>query len=239
MSTVNSFGSFQRDVNWGAVLKTSPLTRDVKDYLTKVYSTLGATILMCALGCAVHISNGFGYSFFYQLISIALIIYLAATPDSKESRLARFGALMGFGFIEGLTLGPLISVVIDIDPRIIMTSFLSTICVFICFSASAVFAKRRSYFYLGGFLATALSSLCFMSFLNFFLRSYIIFQIDLYFGLLIFCGFVMFDTQLVIEKRINGYQDYIWDSIGLFLDFVNIFVRLVIILAKDKKKSKN
>jgi len=237
MATMNSFGPLQRDVNWGAVLKSTSLTPEVQKHLTQVYSTLGATILMCALGCAVHISNGLGHSFLYQILSIGLIFYLAATPDNKQSRVPRFSALMVFGFIEGLTLGPLLQIVAVIDPRIIMTAFLGTICIFVCFSASAIFAERRSYFYLSAILTSSLSMLCFMSLLNTFMRSYVLFQIDLYFGLVLFCGFVIFDTQLVIEKRITGNEDYIWDSIGLFLDFVNIFVRLVIILTKDKKKS--
>ena len=56
-------------------------------------------------------------------------------------------------------------------------------------------------------------------------------QVQLYGGLLLFCGFVLFDTQLIVEKFNLGDNDYIWHSLGLFLDFVNIFRRLLIILA--------
>ncbi len=56
-------------------------------------------------------------------------------------------------------------------------------------------------------------------------------QIELYGGLLLFCGFVLFDTQLIVEKCERGDTDYIWHSLDLFLDFINIFRRLLIILA--------
>ena len=56
-------------------------------------------------------------------------------------------------------------------------------------------------------------------------------QFELYFGLVIFCGFILFDTQLIVEKFEHGDTDYLWHSIDLFLDFVNIFRRLLIILA--------
>lgn len=56
-------------------------------------------------------------------------------------------------------------------------------------------------------------------------------QFELYFGLVVFCGFILFDTQLIVEKFNCGDSDYVWHSIDLFLDFVNIFRRLLIILA--------
>ena len=56
-------------------------------------------------------------------------------------------------------------------------------------------------------------------------------QFDIYFGLLLFCGFILFDTQLIVERFSRGDSDYIWHSVDLFLDFVNIFVRLLAILA--------
>lgn len=35
-------------------------------------------------------------------------------------------------------------------------------------------------------------------------------QAHMYLGLLIMCGFVLFDTQLIIEKAENGDKDYVW-----------------------------
>ena len=57
-------------------------------------------------------------------------------------------------------------------------------------------------------------------------------QFQLYFGLLLFCGFVLFDTQMIIERKERGDDDYIWHSLDLFIDFLAIFKRLLIILAQ-------
>ena len=35
-------------------------------------------------------------------------------------------------------------------------------------------------------------------------------QVNLYLGLFVFCAFVLYDTQLIVEKRRRGDDDYIW-----------------------------
>ena len=66
-----------------------------------------------------------------------------------------------------------------------------------------------------------------------------IFNISLYLGLIMFCGFVIFDTQLIVEKAFHGDFDYLSHSLELFVDFIGIFVRILIILAKKSKKDDN
>jgi len=170
------------------------------------------------------------------LAGILLMVWLAMTPKQETNK--RCGILFGFTFIEGLSIGPLLEGVLNLDPSIVTSAFLGTVCIFASFSAAAYFAERRSYLFLGGLLGTALSSLLVLGFLNIFFRSALILNASLYLGLLVFCGFVIFDTQLIIEKASAGEKDFVWDSLELFLDFVNIFVRLLIILSKDNKKNK-
>lgn len=88
---------------------------------------------------------------------------------------------------------------------------------------------------------SALSLMLLSSLGNLFFGSIWLFQANLYMGLVVMCGFVLFDTQLIIEKAENGDKDYIWHCIDLFLDFVTLFRKLMMILAmneKDKKKEK-
>ena len=57
-----------------------------------------------------------------------------------------------------------------------------------------------------------------------------LFQLHLWGGLLIFCGFVVYDTQAIIEKRRRGDKDAIRHSLDLFIDFIQLFRKILILL---------
>jgi FtsH-binding integral membrane protein len=65
--------------------------------------------------------------------------------------------------------------------------------------------------------------------------------LQLYFGLLVFVGYMVVDTQDIIEKAHMGDMDYVKHALTLFTDFVAVFVRILIIMLKntsDKNEKK-
>uniref|UniRef100_G1SG91 Bax inhibitor 1 n=1 Tax=Oryctolagus cuniculus TaxID=9986 RepID=G1SG91_RABIT len=173
--------------------------------------------------------------------SLGLMMWLMATPHSHETEQKRLGLLAGFAFLTGVGLGPALELCIAINPSILPTAFLGTAMIFTCFTLSALYARRRTYLFLGGILMSAMSLMLLSSLGNLFFGSIWLFQANLYMGLVVMCGFVLFDTQLIIEKAENGDKDYIWHCVDLFLDFITLFRKLMMILAmneKDKKKEK-
>jgi len=224
--------TFRRDINWAAISKTTPITPEIKVHLTNVYTTLAASILSAAIGSIAYLTTHIGGSLSF-IAGFILILWLVRTPQEQLSK--RISIMLGFAFVEGLSIGPLLDATLDIDPSIVTTAFFGAVCIFACFSASAYFSERRSYLFLGGILGSALTSMITLGFLNIFFRSAMIFNVLLYVGLLVFCGFVCFDTQLIIEKASQGQKDIVGDALELFLDFASIFVRLLILLSKDKE----
>jgi len=59
--------------------------------------------------------------------------------------------------------------------------------------------------------------------------------LQLHLGLFVFAGYIIFDTQVMVERASMGVPDYIHDSLQLLLDFVAVFVRILIILVCPHK----
>ncbi|XP_065178794.1 probable Bax inhibitor 1 [Sycon ciliatum] len=217
----------------------SKLSHDDRSHLKKVYTSLSLTLLAATAGSAVNVLLGmFQGAFLASIVSIGLLLALRFNPDNGKNLATRLGLLAGFGFFSGVSMGPLIAHVAAIDPSLIFTALGGTVVVFVSFSLSALYAEERSYLYLGGYLLSGLNFLLLTSLVNMFIGSIFVLEVQLYLGLAIFCAFVLYDTQLIIEKSRMGDKDYIWHSVDLFLDFIEIFRRLLIILAKDDKKKK-
>ncbi|MEJ1872745.1 Bax inhibitor-1 family protein, partial [Escherichia coli] len=60
-----------------------------------------------------------------------------------------------------------------------------------------------------------------------------LFKFELYFGLLVFVGYMVVDTQDIIEKAHLGDLDYVKHALTLFTDFIAVFVRILIIMLKN------
>ena len=48
-------------------------------------------------------------------------------------------------------------------------------------------------------------------------------------GSLVFCIFIIYDTYLITRKL--GYDDYIVAAVELYLDIINLFLRILHVLA--------
>ncbi|XP_002663718.1 bax inhibitor 1 [Danio rerio] len=232
---------FDRNINFDALFKFSQISRSTQQHLKNVYASLAVCMLVATAGSYIYVVTRIFQGGLTMLGSLAMMAWLAMTPHSPQTEKKRLAILAAFAFFTGLGLGPLMDYAISIDPSIIVTAFLGTSIIFSCFTLSALYAQRRSYLFLGGTLMTGLTVLLLVSILNMFFGSVLIFKAHLYLGLLVMCGFVLFDTQLIIEKAEMGDKDYIWHCVDLFLDFVTIFRKLVILLSmneKEKKKEK-
>lgn len=216
------------------------LEPQVKSHLKQVYSTLAMATLAAGAGSYIHLFTNFmagGILTALGAMGFGMALYM--TPDDGKNTQKRLGYLMGFAGCTGLAMGPLLEVAIHLNPRIIPMSFVSTCLVFASFSLSSIFSNHGKWLYMGGALMSMLTVMMFMSIVNLFIGSYYLFQIQLYLGLIVFCVFVMYDTATIITKRRMGDTDYIRHAMLLFIDFVDIFQRLLVILMQKERNSSN
>uniref|UniRef100_A0A646QFJ9 BaxInh n=1 Tax=Hemiscolopendra marginata TaxID=943146 RepID=A0A646QFJ9_9MYRI len=232
MANVRGFQTFF--VNLDAKLEPQ-----VKLHLRNVYSCLSLSLLTAAVGAYIHVfTDILKGSIWISLLGIVFLILLKATPNDGKNGLMRLGFLEGFALTSGLSFGPLLDMVIMIDPSIIPTALLGTGLIFICFTFASLLSDQRRWLYLGGTLMSLLSWMLMLSLFNLFFRSQLLFQIHLYGGLFLMCGFIAYDTQLILDKCRKGDRDYMWHAVELFIDFIEVFRSLLIILSQKEQKKK-
>lgn len=190
--------------------------------------------LAAAVGAYVHLYTSMLQAGLLSTFgAIALFVLLMATPDDNGKNLhLRLGYLLGFTFLSGVGMGPLLDHVIAVDPSIIITALVSTTLVFVSFTLCSLLSERGKWLYLGSVLMTYINVMLILSLANLFFGFTFLFQAQLYLGLLAMCGFVLYDTQIIIEKRRMGSTDFVTHSLDLFIDFIGIFKRLLIILTQ-------
>ncbi|CAG9585400.1 unnamed protein product [Danaus chrysippus] len=210
----------------------------VRQHLKNVYGTLMMTCGAASAGVYVDMYTRFQAGLLSALVGAGLMLMLIATPDNGKNTQLRLGYLLGFGLTSGMGLGPLMEYVSVVDPSIIVTALMGTTLVFVCFSIAAMLAERGSWLFLGGTLMTLLTSMSLMTLVNLFMQSHILYQTHLYLGLMLMCGFVLFDTQLIIEKRRMGNKDFVQHALELFIDFIGMFRRLLIILTQKEEQNR-
>ena len=121
------------------------------------------------------------------IVSFGLIFALALSKSTIDTAWWRSGILLGFGFLQGVLITPLMLSMADLDPSIPLKAFLLTVVVFACFSLAALLCKDRRFLYMYGMLGSALIGLVVLSVLNMFIQSVFIENVWLYGGLVLFC----------------------------------------------------
>ena len=223
---------------------TNKLETPVRKHLTRVYTTLTFISLVAAAGGLAHEFNNtrLKAGIFTGICAIGSHVCLTKTPYEESQKLyrkiQRLSLLGSFAFFTGFNLGPLLNLAVAVNPTILLQALLGTTLVFACFSLSALYAPRAHYLYLGSILLSILSTLTALSLMNIFLGSRLIFDMNLYVGLALCCGFIVYDTQIIMEKARGGDRDYVMHSLELFLDFLGVFLRFFIILMEKEMEKK-
>ncbi|CAM9590067.1 unnamed protein product [Chrysoparadoxa australica] len=216
------------------IWKAADLSPAVQSHVVHVYQALAATVLMASCGAMLHMQTHLG-GICTAIASMLTLGWLGRDQDN-ENETKRMSILLLFGLFKGMTVGGIVEAAMIIDPALVLIALVATTTVFVCFSLAALVAKRRSYLYLGGILGSAIAIMTLASLANLYFRSPWLMNVNLYGGLVVFSGYVVLDTQLIIEKADLGSRDFAWHAAELFVNFMALFVRVLIILMKNAEK---
>ncbi len=195
--------------------------------LRNTYALLSVTLIFSALMAMVStmVNTGYGVSLACSFGALALIWFVLPRTANSAAGIAvvfAFTGLLGFG------LGPLLNHYLSLanGSELIATAMGGTAVIFLGLSGYAL-TTQRDFSFLGGFLFAGLIVVLLAAVAGIFLQMPGLFLAINAAVILLFSGFILFDTSRIIN---GGETNYIMATTGIFLSIYNIFVSLLHLL---------
>lgn len=237
---MDAFPNLSRPISLQSLLKSNDISATTAKYVAKVYTTLAAGVGMAAAG-ALFLPHIAGITVLLASLAAAAAVLMSSPQRGmfSLSESTRWGLLYAFFGMQGISLAPFLYELAAVDPAIITLALLASASVFACFSLAAMLTTRRTVMYGFSILGSMMSILSMFSFIGWAWGGRLgamAFNVNLYGGLAMFIGYVMMDTQMMIAAAEAGAKDVPKDALQLFVDFAGIFVRIAVILARNKQR---
>jgi protein lifeguard len=223
------------DIETGFYASSSGVDEDMRwAFVQKVYGIVAAQLVLTGIVASIVVFNPSirdgllgspGLLIGAGIVPLILMCPLYAYRNSHPLNLV----LLGF-FTIFLSLAVGMSCAVT-KGEIVLEAVLLTAAVVVGLTLYTFWASRQGYdfTFLGPFLFGGLLVLVIWGFIQvFFPLGPIGRMIFALIGALIFCGYIVYDTQLLLTKY--SYDDYIWASVALYLDIINLFLYILDIL---------
>ncbi len=180
------------------------------------------------------IENIFGGAWWILLIAeLAIVIFLSARIAKMSPTTAKVSFLL-YSFVSGLTFSS-IFIVYEMSSIIfvfLITGLIFGIFSFIGYTTNIDLMKLRTYLFMG------LLAIIICSIVNIFIGSSTFDMILSIIAVVIFVGYTAYDVQkvkrLYEENSLPEDNLAIYGALELYLDFINLFIRLLDILGKER-----
>lgn len=204
--------------------------------LRNTYFLLSLTLLFSAFVTWIAMVTNAPYpGILLSLVGIFGLMFLTMYLRNSPWGLLSVFAFTGF---IGYTMGPMLNAFISQyanGAQLIMTALGGTGVIFFALSGY-VLTTRKDFSFLSGFLFVGVIVAVVAIIANIFLKIPAL-QLAISAALvIIFSGFIMFDTSRIIN---NGERNYIMATIALYLDIVNLFQNLLILLGGISGNNRN
>jgi FtsH-binding integral membrane protein len=204
--------------------------------IRRTYSLVFASILVTMGGVAVGLTQPAIMSAVAAHPIISLICVFAPLMLAMSRRDVfpiNIGLVFLFTFAEGVVLSPLFYVYGRTMPGVLEQAGLLTVTTFAVLTLYA-FVSRRDFSAWGGFLTVGLWVLFATLLLNMFFHNPAAQLWLSAVGLLLFSGFLIFDTWRI--RNVYGPDDYVIAAVSIYLDLLNIFLFLLQLLGGDRRR---
>ncbi len=261
MTTLRDMDEFTRprSIGYPASLTETP---EKVVFLRKVYALFTGSIVTATLGALVALYAGADMSratidvggvahhvpplvlFFANHWIIGALLFFGSFFGASALRQrpgVNVAALFGAAFLSGIYIAPMLWFVqlMASQGQTLATSpirdaFLLAVLGFTGLTSYALISKR-DFSFLGGFLSMGLWVVIGASLLGMFVGGSAFSLAIASVGILLFGGFILYDTSRMLRDPTN--RDAVGAAIGLYLNFLNLFIFLLRILASSRRNS--
>ena len=228
-----------------AMFKMEDVSPKTQLHLKNVYGNLAACTAICALGMYINAYTILSGMFMQFAFLIAMAYVMSKVSNVYEDEKTRMGYLWALAFCMGFLVGPLMHHLAEFEPSILINAVFCTTIVFGSFTAMSLFTKRRSMLFLGSIISSLVSCMFWYRTMSwmFGYSKYGMGHMNMVYlmvSLFMTCLYIIYDTQMIIEKAERGDKDVPSHTMTLFMDLFDLFIKIVQLLMKlsedDKKK---
>ncbi|NXE32309.1 LFG4 protein, partial [Ptilorrhoa leucosticta] len=228
--------SIEDDFNYGSNVASASVHIRMA-FLRKVYSILSIQVLLTTVTSAIFLYSTGVQAFVHERPALLLISGFGSLAVIVALTLYRHqhpvNLYLLFGFCSLVDRSLFLFIVSFYDVSIVLQAFILTTAVFLGLTAYTLQSKR-DFSKFGAGLFACLWILIFSGFLRLFFYSETIELVFAAAGALLFCGFIIYDTHLLMHKL--SPEEYILAAINLYLDIINLFLHLLRFLEAFNKK---
>ncbi|NWY23815.1 LFG4 protein, partial [Agelaius phoeniceus] len=228
--------SIEDDFNYGSNVASASVHIRMA-FLRKVYSILSVQVLLTTVTSAIFLYSTGVQAFVHERPALLLIsgfgslAVIVALTLYRHQHPVNLYLLFGFSSLIDRLL--FLFIVSFYDVSIVLQAFILTTAVFLGLTAYTLQSKR-DFSKFGAGLFACLWILIISGFLRLFFYSETIELVFAAAGALLFCGFIIYDTHLLMHKL--SPEEYILAAINLYLDIINLFLHLLRFLEAFNKK---
>lgn len=210
----------------------SLLSLEQNKVLRNTYMMLALTMIPTIIGAAVGTSINFSFLAQSPIIGsllmfgamIGMLFAVAALRNSAWGVVA----LLGFTFVAGLFLGPILQVALHLSngAQLIGMAAGGTGIIFASLATIATVSKK-DFSFMGKFLFIGLILLIVASLANLFFAIPALSLTISAIAVLIFSAYILYDVSRIVN---GGETNYVMATLGLYLSIYNLFINLLSLL---------
>ncbi|MBI5890025.1 MAG: Bax inhibitor-1/YccA family protein [Nitrosomonadales bacterium] len=215
-----------------AATQTPALAVEQNKVLRNTYMMLALTMIPTVIGALIgttmDLSFMAAHPIMYPLMMFGVMMGMLFAVTALRNSVWGIVALLGFTFVAGLFLGPILQVALHFKNGAELVGMAAGGTGIIFFSlATIATVTKKDFSFMGKFLFIGLILLIVASLANLFFQVPALSLTISAIAVMIFSAYILYDVSQIVH---GGETNYVMATLGLYLDIYNLFVNLLNLL---------